>query len=201
MKEIHLLDRRQLRILGDPVRQEILSLLCDETLSTGQLAERLTAPPSNLYYHVDRLRRVGLIRVARRRRVRGTTERFYQAIARAFTVPPALLRTGRGVASELSGTVSAMAETVLARFHENVAHGLLGSGPGQVVPMVTHLTVRATPARMMELRERLAHCLRAFHEEPRAEDATAEEYVLFDLFFPLAPAHAERAPSPRFVDT
>lgn len=186
MKPVHMLDREQLRLLADPLRQEILGLLCRAELSTAQMSERITRPPSNLYYHVNRLRTAGLIRVVRRRRVRGAVEVFYRAVAESFTVPQALLRTGRDSAqSDLAAAVEAMAQGVVVRFSESVARGLIGTGPGQAVPMVTSLTVRATPARMETLRRRLEQCLRAFEEEPVAASDAAVEYALLDMFFPV----------------
>jgi DNA-binding transcriptional ArsR family regulator len=186
MKAVHLLDREQLRLLADPLRQEILGLLCSEELSTAQLAGRVRRPPSNLYYHTDRLREAGLIRVVRRRRVRGAVEKFYRAVAHSFTAPPALLRTGGDAAqSELAAVIEAMMQSVLTRFLESVERGLIGSGPGQAVPMVTSLTVRTTGARLQELRDRLEQCVRAMQQESDPTSDDAVEYALFDMFFPL----------------
>jgi DNA-binding transcriptional ArsR family regulator len=195
VKAIHRLDREQLRLLADPLRQRILGLLCDEELSTAQLAGKLTRPPSNLYYHMDRLRDAGLIRVVRRRRARGAVEKFYRAVAHSFTAPPSLWQTGGGAAqTELTAVVEAMMQSVLARFSGSVERGLIGSGPGQVVPMITSLTVRTTGARLEDLRDRLERCIRAFQEEsgPIPEDAV--EYALFDMLFPVDVASVDVSP-------
>jgi DNA-binding transcriptional ArsR family regulator len=186
MKALHLLDRDQLRLLADPLRQEILGLLCRGELSTAQLTDRLIRPPSNLYYHVNRLRKAGLIRVVRSRRVRGAVEVFYRAVAESFTAPPGLLRTGRDAAqSKLAAAVETMAQGVVVKFGGSVTRGLIGSGPGQTMPMITKLTVRTTPRRIEQLRRRLERCIRAFHEEPDVESDDAIEYVLLDMFFPV----------------
>jgi DNA-binding transcriptional ArsR family regulator len=184
VKPVQSLDRRQLRLLADPLRHEILRLLCTEELSTRELAGRISRAPSNLYYHVDQLRKAGLIRIARRRRVRGAVEKFYRASAESYTVPPALLQTGGGVVDGLVGTVESMVGGVMARFRESATRGLLGSGAGQVVPMVTHLTVRTTPGRIEALRQSLEECIRSFEEEPRLSAEDAVEYTLLDVFFP-----------------
>lgn len=196
MKRLHRLDRAQLRLLADPLRQEILTLLCREALSTAQLAERMTRPPSNLYYHVNRLRKAGLIRVVRRQQVRGAVEVFHRAVAESFTAPPALLRTGHAAQSDVVAAVETMAQGVVARFADSAARGLIGGDAGRTMPMVTSLTVRTTPARMAKLRARLERCIRAFAEETAAAADAADttmdargddvvEYALFDLLFPV----------------
>lgn len=184
MKRVHSLDRRQLRLLADPLRHEILRLLCTEELSTRELAARISRAPSNLYYHVDQLRKAGLIRIVRRRRVRGAVEKFYRASAESYTVPPALLQTGGGAVDGLVATVETMVGGVLARFRESATRGLLGTGAGQAVPMVTHLTVRTTPDRIAALRQSLEQCIRSFEEEPTVAAGDAAEYTLLDIFFP-----------------
>jgi DNA-binding transcriptional ArsR family regulator len=189
VRSLHVLDRDQLRLLADPLRQEILGLLCRGELSTAQLTERLTRPPSNLYYHVNRLRKAGLIRVVRRRQIRGAVEVFHRAVAESFTAPPGLLRTGRdAVPSEVAAVVETMAQGVVLKFAASVTGGLIGSGPGQAVPMITKLTVRTTPRRIEQLRSRLERCMRAFQEEPDVESDDAVEYALLDMFFPVEQA-------------
>jgi DNA-binding transcriptional ArsR family regulator len=170
--------------------------VCDEELSTAQLAGKLTRPPSNLYYHVDRLRDAGLIRVVRRRRARGAVEKFYRAVAHSFTAPPSLLRTGGNAAqSELLAVIEGMMQSVLARFSGSVERGLIGSGPGQAVPMVTSLSVRTTRRRLEELRERLEECVRAFQEESGPPGDDAVEYALFDMLFPIAIGQGSAPPA------
>lgn len=185
MKPVHSLDRRQLRLLANRLRHEIVRLLCSEELSTAQLAARIRRAPSNLYYHVDQLRKAGLIRIVRRRRVRGAVEKFYRATAQSFTAPPALLQTRGGAVDDIVATVEAMVHSATVRFGESAATGLLGADAGQAVPMVTSLTVRTTPARIEALRRRLEQCIRSFEREPAATSEDAVEYALLDLFFPV----------------
>ena len=185
MKSVHHLNRKQLRLLAHPLRHQIIGLLCGEALSTAQLAARIRGAPSNLYYHVDQLRAAGLIRIVRRQRVRGAVEKFYRAVAQSFTAPPELLQTHGAVADDLVAAVDAMTQTVLAQFRESAARGLIGGGQGQTVPMVTHLSVRTTPARMDALRVQLEECIRALQQEPVVASDDAVEYAFLDLFFPI----------------
>ena len=49
-----------------------------------QVADFLGEKPTKLYHHVDALERVGLIALSRTRQNRGTVEKYYLAVARAF---------------------------------------------------------------------------------------------------------------------
>lgn len=111
---------------------------------------------------------------------------FYRAVAESFTAPPGLLRTGRdSVQSELAAIVETMTQGVVARFEGSVRRGLIGSGAGQAVPMITNLTVRSTPRRIEQLRSRLERCIRAFQDESDVESDDVITYALFDMFFPV----------------
>ena len=78
----------QVKVVADPLRVRILELLCDEALTTKQVAERLGEKPTRLYHHVDALAKAGLIRLADTRQVRGTVEKYYRAVAKAFRADP-----------------------------------------------------------------------------------------------------------------
>lgn len=192
MKDVHFLDRGQLRLIAHPLRQQIVQMLCGEVLTTAQIAGRIEGAPSNLYYHLDRLRAGGLIRVVRRRRVRGAVEKFYRAVARSFSAPPALLQTGAVPGqSDLLAAVEAMAQNALMRLAASEALGLIGDGAGQDMPIINSLTIRTSPDRMRELRARLEQCIRDFHDSAETDDGERVEYALFDMLFPTRLAASE----------
>lgn len=76
-------DLDQLRVLADPLRVRILEALGEER-TTKQVAERIGEKPTKLYHHVEALEKVGLIRLRRTRRNRGTLEKYYQVVALSF---------------------------------------------------------------------------------------------------------------------
>jgi DNA-binding transcriptional ArsR family regulator len=194
LKDVHLLDRAQFRLIAHPLRQQIVQMLCGEVLTTAQIAERIEGAPSNLYYHLDRLRAGGLIRVVRRRQVRGAVEKYYRAVASSFSAPPALLRTGAVPGqSDLLAAVEAMVQNALLRLAASETRGLIGDGAGQDMPMINSLTVRTSPARMGELRARLEQCIRDFHDAAASDDGESVEYALFDMLFPTRLAASEVA--------
>ena len=55
-------DLETLKILADPLRNQILEVLAPEKLTINQMAEKLGLSPSKLYYHINLLEKYGLIR-------------------------------------------------------------------------------------------------------------------------------------------
>ncbi len=78
-------DLEQVKALAHPLRMRILeTLVVSPPMTTKQVAERLGEKPTRLYHHVDKLEKVGLIRLTHTRQNRGATEKYYEAIARSF---------------------------------------------------------------------------------------------------------------------
>jgi DNA-binding Lrp family transcriptional regulator len=54
-------DLETLKILADPLRNQILEILAPGKLTVNQIAEKLGLSPSKLYYHINLLEKHGLI--------------------------------------------------------------------------------------------------------------------------------------------
>jgi DNA-binding transcriptional ArsR family regulator len=83
----------QLRAIADPLRTRILEALVREPKTTSQLAELLGETNNKLHYHVHELERFGLIKLVEKRERGGVLEKYYRAVARDYTIAPALLGT------------------------------------------------------------------------------------------------------------
>ncbi len=78
-------DLGQIKALAHPLRVRIIETLASsDPMTTKQVAELLGEKPTRLYHHVDLLAKAGLIRLTHTRKNRGTTEKYYAAIAREF---------------------------------------------------------------------------------------------------------------------
>ena len=55
-------DLETLKILADPLRNQILEILAPGELTINQMAEKLGLAPSKLYYHINLLEKYGLIK-------------------------------------------------------------------------------------------------------------------------------------------
>jgi DNA-binding transcriptional ArsR family regulator len=86
-------DLDTLRVVVDPLRLQILDALTDEPLNVKQIAEKLGAKPTRLYYHVNALEDAGLVQVVETRMKKNMVERYYLAVARDFRVDSGLLQT------------------------------------------------------------------------------------------------------------
>jgi DNA-binding transcriptional ArsR family regulator len=67
----------ELRALAHPIRLRMSSLLTNTTMSAAELARELDITHANASYHVRRLHRAGLVKVAEERRNRGGLEKRY----------------------------------------------------------------------------------------------------------------------------
>ncbi len=79
-----LTDPGQYRILFEPTRTQIVSLLLDRAATTSELAEILAKPKGTIGFHVKALEAAGLVRVVRTRRVRALEAKYYGRTARVF---------------------------------------------------------------------------------------------------------------------
>jgi len=77
----------RLKALGDPLRQLILDLVLERSMTVTELAERVQRPRGSVAHHVDLLLEVGLLQVTRTRKVRAMDERFYGRTARTINFP------------------------------------------------------------------------------------------------------------------
>lgn len=87
-------DLRQAKLLADPFRLRLIQLFAAGPGTVKGAADALGEPVSRLYRHVHALHKAGLLKVVSRRRVRGVTERRYQAVARRFEFDHDLLAGG-----------------------------------------------------------------------------------------------------------
>lgn len=55
-------DLETLKILADPLRNQILEILAPRKLTINQMAEKLGLAPSKLYYHINLMEKYGLIK-------------------------------------------------------------------------------------------------------------------------------------------
>lgn len=185
------LDREQLRLLSDPIRQRVLKLLGTKEMSTSGLAAELgDEAPRNLYYHVHRLHSAQLIRLVRTEPRRGTVEKFYRAVSKVFAVKPELVVTAasdRETQDDVMAAARRVAEDTLHQFATSLACGLFTESIGRIPPVVAGITVRASEPRLREMGERLHRWVTDVSGEHG--DGAKTEYAGLVMFFPteLAP--------------
>lgn len=197
MKDIHLLtELAHVKILADPLRQRVLRALVDEEKTATQLVGEIEEAPSNLHYHVEQLRGAGLVELVRESPKRGTTEKYYRAVAKRFEIAPGLLKlaaTDAEVEHETLSLVSAATQSAVVEFAHSLSAGRIDPERDRLAPHVTLSSVRATEEQVRRLRRSLAEwleeCDAASEECDRADAADgAVEYRILCLFFPISGA-------------
>src|SRR6266540_3051568 len=94
----------EVRILSDPSRLRILSLLFEREASISGLAKALGLTPATVHHHVAQLRRAGLIRPTRTEMRGNLAETYYEMPAKGIDSSPAWnrLKDGDKVAYRLA---------------------------------------------------------------------------------------------------
>ena len=78
------LDETQLRILSDPSRLMILSMLFEREMSITQLARALHLSPATVHHHITKLLQANLVRQTRIEVKRNLVEKYYEMHARGI---------------------------------------------------------------------------------------------------------------------
>src|SRR5262245_51540678 len=187
-RDMHkLTDLDQMKVLADPLRIRILELFCEER-TTKQVAGILGQPPTRLYHHVAALERVGLVRLARTRQNRGAVEKYYVAVAKAFSGE--LRLSSSPAAAKAIEATRGLAGQVL----ENTAadlRALLESGESpaalDAVGVISYLDVRGSAKEVKSIRDRLMKIVKECTDS-RGESipASPRYYRLTIAYFPLA---------------
>jgi len=115
-------DINTLKVLADDLRLKLYDLvrgysMAGEVCTVKMLAETLGMPPSRLYYHVNLLESVGLLKVAETRLVSGIMEKYYQAAARRLIIN----QESTGTADDLpAGVISGVVNAALGDLWESL---------------------------------------------------------------------------------
>ena len=80
----------QLRAIADLLRLRIIDVLKERPMTVTQLGDVLGEAPAKVHYHVRELEKVGLLRLVETREKGGILEKYYQPIAREFSVEKSL---------------------------------------------------------------------------------------------------------------
>lgn len=145
----------QLRLLASPLRLRLLEAFAAGPCTTKQAALVLKVNPTRLYHHARALERAGLIRLTGTRQNRGTTERYYLAVARQLAVDPSILAPPT---EGLRATVEAAASVFDASRDEllaAVARNQREPWPAALAPIAARMPVHATTAELTRLRRDL----------------------------------------------
>jgi DNA-binding transcriptional ArsR family regulator len=118
-------DLETVRVMADPLRQQLLDMLRGEPLTVTHLAQRLGVKRTQLYHHLNLMVKHGLVRVVRTRLVSGITEKWYRAAALSFIVDRALFATGAGDVDSANHAIHKVLDVSKAEIDTSERRGML----------------------------------------------------------------------------
>lgn len=174
----------QLRVLADPLRMRILEALGKER-TTKQVAEEIGESPTKLYHHVDALKKVGLIRLIRTRRNRGTLEKYYQVAALSFR-PDASLFPQAGYKSSVMAVISNLLGKAGSELEDLAACGQTVSDLEEKA-ILGWFEIRAPEKEIQEARAKLDAFLQNLRNlaDCDYDGKDAQRYRLMLAYYPL----------------
>jgi DNA-binding transcriptional ArsR family regulator len=183
-------DLETLRVVADPLRNQMLEIFIEKPHTVRQVAEKLGLSPSKLYYHVSLLEKHGLIRVVETHQVGNLLEKVYQATAPELEVEKSLLTfaTEEGkesIYSMMTATLDTTREDLLrslqARLFE-LEHGAKEQ-PRRVV--LNRTLSNLTDSRASELQERLCELVQEFADaDVDVDEDDTHLFALTVAFYP-----------------
>ncbi len=183
-----LTDLEQIRVLADPLRIRILELLCDEELTTKQVARKLDEKATRLYHHVEALERVGLIRLTRTRQNRGTIEKYYIGVAKAFRAD-AQAFMGQAGTEETGEALEAMVSTITDTVSREVRQLIKNSGGAELLEddgLLSFIEINTGQDEIDKLQKKLKKTVMKLADDAAVEPAEGDRrYRLLVAYYPL----------------
>jgi DNA-binding transcriptional ArsR family regulator len=163
----------QIRALADPLRLKILGALTGVPRTTKQVAEVLGEKPTKLYHHVEALNRVGLVRLTDTRPNRGTTEKYFQAVADQFQVAGSALSPAESKASTAQQSMlTSILDTARNELLDCVRPGVPARANPDEAPLVARIHMKGSSRKVLAARRRLFRMIETLRNlAAAAEDA------------------------------
>jgi DNA-binding transcriptional ArsR family regulator len=187
MKKLHKLTTlAQVRAISAPLRQRILEKLIEQTMTAKQVAVALGENPTKLYHHVQVLEALGLIELVRTEQKRGTTEKYYHAIAESYTIDEQLM-AGMAQSTEGLDTFDSAIKGIFAvtqdEIRASLAAKLFDPNDKLTSGRIIRSFFRASPKQIAALNKKLSAWVEACEA---ADDKDGElAYSFMVAFYPI----------------
>jgi DNA-binding transcriptional ArsR family regulator len=162
---------QELRALAHPLRLRLLEEFAGAPRTTMQVAASIGEPPTRLYHHVNALERAGILRLARTRQVRGTTEKYYEVTKKSFGVVSSSKVTG-----SIRGPLRSVAHAMFEQARDDLM-AAIADAPKQdpeLAPVALRMLLRLSPAQVASVRGKILALLSQIQKEckgqPRSPD-------------------------------
>jgi DNA-binding transcriptional ArsR family regulator len=184
-----LTDLEALKVISDPLRNQIMETLTPEPLTVGQIAGLLGLDNSKLYYHINLLEKHGFIRVVDTSQRGNLIEKHYWITAQNYHIDENMFNFNvdtvegtEAISTLLLANVDATRED-LARSLKARHHQIVGGAPQQPRPVVDYREViNISDQRALEFQARLKTLLEEFEETESDEDSGERQSWALGVF-------------------
>ena len=180
----------QVKALAHPLRMRIIeTLAAGDPMTTKQVAEKLGEKPTRLYHHVDLLEKAGLIRLTHTRLNRGTTEKYYESIARQFQADADLfsdeaIEDQKGAMRPMIKTVFDNTASELLRLVNTDQPAAILEEEGLLSYVEMHLSQEQIDDLLKRLKDFLDH-VQSLGDPEAANDESLRKFRLTMAYYPL----------------
>jgi DNA-binding transcriptional ArsR family regulator len=183
----------QVKAFAHPLRLRLLEAFSDKARTAKQAAELLRQQPTKLYHHVEALERVGLIKLVKTQKKRGTLEKYYRTVANQFAVDSRLFRLkgqGKEALGEFQAMCAAMLDNTITEVNQSIRQRLIKQGKRECEAIMARTHVRTTQSKIGQLKRKIRKLLKDF--SAAKQDRGEVEYGLTVVFYPVASQKKKR---------
>lgn len=177
---------KQIKMMAHPLRMKLLEAFSHGPITTKQIAKLLEENPTRLYHHVDGLEQVGLIKLVKTRKKRGTLEKYYQTVAQAFTIDRRLFKVLPHAGAALNNVhtmFTNILEETLSEVYRNIEEYPHTRRDKKKRVILSHARIRATPEQILILEKKINGLLKKY--ESIEQQTSAAEYGFTLVFYPV----------------
>ncbi|MCL0069181.1 helix-turn-helix domain-containing protein [Dehalococcoidia bacterium] len=179
-------DLEQLQALADPLHLRLLELLSQKAMTVTQVANLLDEKPNRLYYHINKLEEVGLVRLVETRPYRGILEKYYQAVAENFKIDESVIQLQKEKVGTLYDLAQGVFEATMADLRQTLRAKLQEESPESSVELKHHIErthIRLPREKVKEVYEKVMALGQELRDAQPHEGG--EEYGLTVVFYPV----------------
>jgi DNA-binding transcriptional ArsR family regulator len=186
-------DLETLKVLTDPLRLQIMTVLDPEPRTINYVAERLGLASSRLYYHFNMLESHGLIRVVETRMVNNIVEKVFWTSAEELTIDNDLFKYSSDEGSEylsrlVISTLDSVREDMVRSLEAEKYNIEQGKEKTQSVLLMSKVQKRISREDFLAFQKKLSALLEDYGELSETGD-NEEEMITVSLACFLYPSH------------
>jgi predicted ArsR family transcriptional regulator len=188
MKETMMLkDLKQIKIFAHPLRARLVEIFAEKPMTAKQAAVVIGQKPTKLYHHVEALERVGLIKLVKTQKKRGTLEKYYRTVAKRFAIDSSVFdmkSNKKEMLGEFRAMFANMLDNTMREINEGISDKLICPGKEERQATLARKRIRTTPDKIEKINKRIQKLLEEF---AASNDNKGDvEYALTLVFYPLA---------------